>query len=85
VSLKTKLFTFPCSSNLDTTFKKMSRGAKQVDGVKILKEGHMFFFYRPKVEVKESHSLADIQRLILVMRPSGGSDVGPQGAEAIKS
>lgn len=63
----------------------MSRSAKQVDGVKILEEGHVFFFYRPKVEVEEPHSLDDIQRLILVMRPSGDSNVGPQGAEAIKS
>jgi hypothetical protein len=85
VSLRTRLFTSPCSRRFDTISKKMSRGAKQVDGVKILEEGHVLFFYRSKVEVEEPHSLDDIQRLILVMRPSGGSDVGPQGAEAIKS
>jgi hypothetical protein len=55
------------------------------DGVKVLEEGHLFFFYRPKVEQESPESIDDIQRLMLVMRPLGGSDVGPQGEEAVQS
>lgn len=54
------------------------------DAVKVLEEGHLFFFYRPKVEQESPESIDDLQRLILVMRPVGGSDVGPQGEEAVQ-
>ncbi|KAJ2961289.1 hypothetical protein NUW54_g14389 [Trametes sanguinea] len=36
-----------------------------------IERGHIYFFYRPKVELEEAHSLDDIQRfyMLLVPRP----------------
>lgn len=36
--------------------------------VQILETGDLFFFYRPKVDVDEPHSIDDIQRVYLVLR-----------------
>jgi len=35
----------------------------------ILEKGHIYFFYRPKVELTEVHSFEDVQRLYLVLVP----------------
>jgi len=40
----------------------------------IIERGHIFFFYRPKVEHKEAHSMEDVQRLYMCLCPIGSSD-----------
>ena len=44
-----------------------------------IERGHIYFFYRPKVELEEAHSLDDVQRfyMLLIPRPpqfASGSD-----------
>ena len=39
------------------------------DDVRILEEGDLFFFYRPKVGTEEVQSLDEVQRLYLVLAP----------------
>ena len=34
-----------------------------------IERGHIYFFYRPKVELKEAHSLDDVQRFYMVLIP----------------
>lgn len=34
--------------------------------------GEIFFFYRPKIGNDEAHSVDDVQRLYLVLRPESG-------------
>ncbi|CAN8293024.1 unnamed protein product [Cochlearia groenlandica] len=40
--------------------------------VEIQERGEIFFFYRPKVNKEEAHSVDDVQRLYIVMRPESG-------------
>ncbi|CAI0442066.1 unnamed protein product [Linum tenue] len=40
--------------------------------VEILERGEIFFFYRPRVNREEAHSLDDVQRLFIVLRPESG-------------
>ncbi|XP_031282887.1 uncharacterized protein LOC116141523 [Pistacia vera] len=40
--------------------------------VEIQERGEIFFFYRPKVDKQEAHSVNDVQRLYLVLRPESG-------------
>jgi hypothetical protein len=40
-----------------------------------LERGDIFFFYRPRVGMDEVRSLADVQRLFLVLHPQGSSHV----------
>ncbi|RPD65147.1 hypothetical protein L227DRAFT_591317 [Lentinus tigrinus ALCF2SS1-6] len=45
-----------------------------------IERGHIYFFYRPKVELEEAHSLDDVQRfyMLLIPRPpqfASGSDI----------
>ncbi|KAI9136486.1 hypothetical protein BKA69DRAFT_146866 [Paraphysoderma sedebokerense] len=35
----------------------------------LLEEGHIFFFYRPKVERHEAHDLSDVQRMYMALVP----------------
>ncbi|RWR84230.1 hypothetical protein CKAN_01302400 [Cinnamomum micranthum f. kanehirae] len=58
--------------------------------VQILESGEIFFFYRPKVDREEAHSVDDVQRLYIVLRPESGeraieekqaSDSGKEGAK----
>ncbi|ESQ35135.1 hypothetical protein EUTSA_v10009697mg [Eutrema salsugineum] len=42
--------------------------------VEIQERGEIFFFYRPKVNKEEAHSLDDVQRLYIVMRPESGEN-----------
>src|SRR3954466_6193334 len=37
----------------------------------ILETGHLFFFYRPRVDTGDVQSLDDVQRFFLVMKPDG--------------
>jgi len=41
----------------------------------IIERGHIYFFYRPKVQLEEAHSIYDVQRfhILLVPRPPGFS------------
>jgi hypothetical protein len=41
------------------------------DGVRTLEEGHLYVFWRPKVEQREPASEKDVQRLYLVLSPEG--------------
>ncbi|KAI0673705.1 hypothetical protein C8Q78DRAFT_645656 [Trametes maxima] len=34
-----------------------------------IERGHVYFFYRPKVELEEAHSLEDVQRFYMVLVP----------------
>jgi len=34
-----------------------------------LEKGHVCFFYRPKVDVDEAHSINDVQRMFMVLIP----------------
>ncbi|GMJ14629.1 hypothetical protein like AT1G16770 [Hibiscus trionum] len=40
--------------------------------VEIQEKGEIFFFYRPKVNKEEVHSVDDVQRLYIVLRPESG-------------
>ncbi|KAE8714934.1 putative LRR receptor-like serine/threonine-protein kinase [Hibiscus syriacus] len=40
--------------------------------VEIQEKGEIFFFYRPKVNKEEVHSVDDVQRLYIVLRPETG-------------
>ncbi|XVF23301.1 hypothetical protein REPUB_Repub13aG0025500 [Reevesia pubescens] len=40
--------------------------------VEIQERGEIFFFYRPKVNKEEAHSVDDVQRLYIVLRPESG-------------
>lgn len=40
--------------------------------VEIQERGEIFFFYRPKVNREEAHSVDDVQRLYIIMRPQSG-------------
>ncbi|RUS15457.1 hypothetical protein BC938DRAFT_476933 [Jimgerdemannia flammicorona] len=35
----------------------------------ILESGHIYFFYRPKVDAKEANAVEDVQRLYFVLKP----------------
>ncbi|KAL9656246.1 hypothetical protein ABK040_007861 [Willaertia magna] len=47
--------------------KKTKSEAKNI--VNVLEKGHLYFLYRPKVDLKEARDADDIQRLILLMIP----------------
>ncbi|KAG6668933.1 uncharacterized protein LOC122279225 [Carya illinoinensis] len=58
--------------------------------VEIQERGEIFFFYRPKVDKEEAHSVDDVQRLYIVLRPESGErpvedkqdeDSGKEGAK----
>ncbi|KAE8724439.1 putative beta-1,3-galactosyltransferase 19-like [Hibiscus syriacus] len=40
--------------------------------VEIQEKGEIFFFYKPKVNKEEVHSVDDVQRLYIVLRPESG-------------
>lgn len=40
--------------------------------LEIQERGEIFFFYRPKVNKEEVHSVDDVQRLYIVLRPESG-------------
>ncbi|XP_021720280.1 uncharacterized protein LOC110687938 [Chenopodium quinoa] len=40
--------------------------------VEIQERGEIFFFYRPKVNREEAHSVDDVQRMYIVLRPESG-------------
>jgi hypothetical protein len=39
--------------------------------VKVLERGHIYFLYRPKIEEGSAASLADVQRLYMILGPHG--------------
>jgi hypothetical protein len=39
---------------------------------KIIEQGDLFFFYRPKVGTKEVKDISDVQRFYMVTAPEGG-------------
>lgn len=47
---------------------------RQDPQVEIQERGEIFFFYRPKVNKEEAHSVDDVQRLYIVMRPESGEN-----------
>lgn len=42
---------------------------KEIHESKLLEKGHIYFFYRPKVEHHEAHNAEDVQKLYMVLRP----------------
>ncbi|KAI0778751.1 hypothetical protein BD413DRAFT_609321 [Trametes elegans] len=51
-----------------------------------IERGHIYFFYRPKVELEEAHSLDDVQRfyMLLVPRPPQFASPGSSGGTQSK-
>ncbi|KAK5842999.1 uncharacterized protein LOC108480782 [Gossypium arboreum] len=45
---------------------------RDVPQLEIQERGEIFFFYRPKVNKEEVHSVDDVQRLYIVLRPESG-------------
>eukprot|EP00884_Botryococcus_braunii_P010603 jgi/Botrbrau1/19544/Bobra.0035s0036.1 len=41
---------------------------------KVVEEGRIFFYYRPRVGVEEPHSISEIQRLFIVLSPTSRED-----------
>lgn len=41
----------------------------------VLERGHVYFFYRPRVEMVEAHAMADVQRLYMLIVPQGHEEV----------
>jgi len=39
-----------------------------------LETGHIFFFYRPKVELEDASSLDEVQRLFMILRPEDNTE-----------
>ena len=37
----------------------------------VLEQGHIYFFYRPRVETHEPESIEEIQRLYMILHPRG--------------
>lgn len=52
-----------------TTKGKVAEEKKEIHESKLLEKGHIYFFYRPKVEHHEAHSASDVQRLYMLLRP----------------
>ncbi|KAJ3416629.1 hypothetical protein HDV05_000911 [Chytridiales sp. JEL 0842] len=46
-----------------------------IPGLKVLEWGHIFFFFRPKVERHEAHGLDDVQRFFMLLKPLKGGDM----------
>ncbi|KAG6542202.1 hypothetical protein Mapa_016435 [Marchantia paleacea] len=42
--------------------------------VEVQERGEIFFFYRPKVNMDSAHSVDDIQRMYIVLRPESGEN-----------
>jgi len=45
---------------------------EHADEAELLEQGHIHFFYRPKVETEEASSMADVKRLVLLLSPKEG-------------
>lgn len=43
---------------------------KKEDEVQLLEQGHIYFFYRPKIDIETPKDLNDIQRLYIVLQPT---------------
>ncbi|KAJ3131353.1 hypothetical protein HDU90_008344 [Geranomyces variabilis] len=50
-----------------------------------LEKGQIYFFYRPKVELKGAHSLDEVQRFKIILLPTGGSAAGKRNRIAVLS
>ena len=50
--------------------------------VEIQEKGEIFFFYRPKVDKNEAHSLDDVQRMYIVLRPESTGGRGVEEKQA---
>jgi len=52
---------------------------KPVHESNMLEKGHIYFFYRPKVEHHEAHNAGDVQRLYMVLKPQVEAGKAPLG------
>ncbi|KAJ3190658.1 hypothetical protein HK101_008498 [Irineochytrium annulatum] len=43
-----------------------------VPGAVTIERGHIYFFYRPRVDEEDANSVSDVQRLFIVLRPTEG-------------
>lgn len=55
----------------EATAPKRGRNKAQIPQTTVLQQGRIFFFYRPKVQLTEVHSINDVQRLYMVLEPFG--------------
>jgi len=51
------------------SFPAFSSEAQQAHDSRALEKGHIFFFYRPKIELEDASSLDEVQKLYMVLRP----------------
>jgi len=49
---------------------KQEKASSGSHGGEVVENGLIYFFYRPKVDVKESHAWQDVQRLYFLLAPS---------------
>jgi len=48
---------------------KATEEKKVIHESKLLEKGHIYFFYRPKVERHDAHSTDDVQKLYMLLKP----------------
>lgn len=50
---------------------RATRGSSPEGAVEVLERGHVYFFYRPKVDAQVARGPDDVQRLYMILRPRG--------------
>ncbi|KAH9950999.1 hypothetical protein B0H21DRAFT_413389 [Amylocystis lapponica] len=67
--------------NHDGVVEEPATGSSYQTGT--IERGHIYFFYRPRVELEEAHALDDVQRfyMLLVPRPPSFSTTSEQSGE----
>ncbi|BBM98913.1 hypothetical protein MPTK1_1g17160 [Marchantia polymorpha subsp. ruderalis] len=79
VSERERVHRSICSSK-KSRFSKKVMGQGKVETLResppfeVQERGKIFFFYRPKVNMDSAHSVDDIQRMYLVLRPESGEN-----------
>eukprot|EP00026_Physarum_polycephalum_P010508 Phypoly_transcript_10673.p1 GENE.Phypoly_transcript_10673~~Phypoly_transcript_10673.p1 ORF type:complete len:342 (+),score=67.89 Phypoly_transcript_10673:107-1132(+) len=76
---KTKTASSEKKSGKKETTKSASSEKKVLHESSTLERGHIYFFYRPKVEHEEAHKLDDVQRLFMVLKPEQEAGSTPIG------
>ncbi|KAJ3167204.1 hypothetical protein HDU88_002542 [Geranomyces variabilis] len=75
----------PSANKVEETAAQGNNGSSLELGKGTLEKGQIYFFYRPKVELKEAHSLGEVQRFKIILLPTGGSAAGKRNRIAVLS
>ncbi|TFY59445.1 hypothetical protein EVJ58_g5774 [Rhodofomes roseus] len=51
-----------------------ARRLRQTYQTGVLERGNVYFFYRPKVELQQAHSVEEVQRFFILLLPEGSGD-----------